>query len=189
MSTWFFKSGKSSTSLSGLTTRSYTCFFWFMRGVLCVVFFLFELQVKANTNPSSSLVQPPREMVDSLQWSKVLDKSPSKKGRDLASQPPFQQLSVVSVQPEHPVVIIHTDEGFIPSRLFLKPNREYLFYLVNVSQQHRLAHYLFDGLGNRGKMEFGEVVKLKVRVLVNHEFLLHCPESGKTVVLNFDDKF
>jgi|GEM_PF-5798791 len=77
------------------------------------------------------------------------------------------------------IVVLHTQEGFLPKQVMMNTSTRYELILVNVHPSQKLASYFLDDMGvQEESMPFGEVKKIILVPKKAGVYSLYSPESG-----------
>lgn len=89
-------------------------------------------------------------------------------------------------QPEQEVVIIQTENGFIPDTVRLKSGQNYRFHVVNVNESNKNVSFIMEAFSRHEATYFGKTKSFTVTPKVEGIFSFECPETakqGKVVVV------
>ncbi len=88
-----------------------------------------------------------------------------------------------------PIVIINTDQGFIPSKVILKKSVNYKFYIANVNESEKKTSFLLEAFNQNHETYFGKLKVFDFISKTNGVFNFICPETGskgEVIVQNFE---
>ncbi|MCS6838966.1 MAG: cupredoxin domain-containing protein [Bdellovibrionaceae bacterium] len=153
---------------------------WIFRAIKTLVFLLtsllhFTIQSK-ETIEISSQTTAQRHPSNFEKISKKIDSQPSS---TVNTHPRVQEL--LSPELDHnkkTIVMLHSDNGFIPNQVQFESNTKVELVITNVNRNNRLASFLIDQFGIQDSMPFGEVKKIMLPVKKEGTFYIICPESG-----------
>lgn len=83
------------------------------------------------------------------------------------------------------IVILNTQNGFVPSNVRLKKGANYMIHIVNVNKNNKNASFMLDAYTQHHSTYFGETKSFKLDPDKEGVFDFQCPEtsaSGKLVV-------
>ena len=79
------------------------------------------------------------------------------------------------------VVIVLTEQGFVPQKLMLERGKIYDVYLVNINEKMKLSSFFIDEFGVQGSLPHAQMRKISLTPKVSGEFFILSPESGALV--------
>lgn len=88
--------------------------------------------------------------------------------------------------PTEDLVIMNTEKGLVPARVFLKPNQRYRMHVVNINQANRNLSFMMDDFSQHHGTYFGEHVSFEIEPRREGLYEFRCPETGAVgqVVVN-----
>ncbi len=89
------------------------------------------------------------------------------------------------------IVVMNTDEGFVPSSIPIKKGGAYRLHVVNVNSKFKNSSFSLDEFSQHHSTLFGKVVVMDLNPKVDGVFKFHCPETGfkgQVVVIPSDRK-
>lgn len=89
------------------------------------------------------------------------------------------------VEPAQDIVILNTENGFVPSEIKIKKGGNYKMHIVNVNENEKNASFVLSAFGQSHAIYFGKVKSFKVEPKIEGYFSFESPEtgfSGKLVV-------
>jgi hypothetical protein len=85
------------------------------------------------------------------------------------------------------IVIMNTDEGFVPRAVSVKKGALYKIYVVNVSAKHRNASFILDAFSEHHATAFGRVKSFTITPKADGAYTYQSPESGNEGLLVVKD--
>ncbi len=88
------------------------------------------------------------------------------------------------------VVILHTENGFVPETVPLKKGMKYRIHVVNINEKEKNVSFVVDAFSEQHSAYFGKEKVFEISPKTGGVFSFLCPESakqGKFVVLPDDD--
>jgi len=76
------------------------------------------------------------------------------------------------------VVIMATEEGFIPKQVRLRKDTSYTVYLVNVNEKEKNASFILDAFSEHHGTYFGKIKKFTVHPKKEGVYSFSSPETG-----------
>jgi hypothetical protein len=121
--------------------------------------------------------------VQELRWPSSL-----KSAEELFSGTPVQQI-FSSVEPAQSIVILNTDQGFVPDTIRLRKDSNYKIFIANVNENNKNASFILDSFGESHGTYFGKTKSFDLIAKVNGVFTFLCPETGaQGKLIVFSDK-
>lgn len=90
-----------------------------------------------------------------------------------------------SVVPTQDVVILHTEQGFIPSTVRVKEGAQYRIYVVNVNEKARNVSFVLDSFSEHHATFYGQIKSFYIQPKKDGVFTFISPETsaqGRLVV-------
>lgn len=80
--------------------------------------------------------------------------------------------------PIQEIVLMNSEEGFIPNRINLKMGFRYKFNLINVSKKNRNVSFMLDDFSEHHGTYYGERVSFVIDPKKEGIYSFMCPETG-----------
>jgi len=84
-----------------------------------------------------------------------------------------------ATEPTQEIVILNTDEGFVPQNIKVKKGNSYKFHVVNVSQKQKNISFVMDAFSEHHATYFGDKKSFVLTPKVDGAFSFQCPETAK----------
>lgn len=110
--------------------------------------------------------------VDELRWPTGM-----KSAEELFSATPVHEI-FNSVEPAQSIVILNTEQGFVPDTIRIRKDGNYKIYVTNVNEQFKNASFILDSFGQTHGTYFGKPKSFELIAKVNGIFTFLCPETG-----------
>lgn len=82
------------------------------------------------------------------------------------------------VQPSQEIVIMQTESGFIPEKIFLKKNEVYKVHIVNLNSKEKNVSFMMDAFSQIHNTVFGVVKTFTIHPKVEGVYSYQSPETG-----------
>jgi len=148
------------------TVRFYTRLFIFS---FC---FFAQVQVKAWEVDFSRRT---KELKSSRTPASVTDESGAKETLSLKQMTQFFK----STEPQQEIVILNTENGFVPEKVSLKLGQNYKIHVVNVDTAKKNQSFILDSFSQHHATFFGERKTFEINPKVEGIFSYQAPESGR----------
>ncbi len=76
------------------------------------------------------------------------------------------------------IVIMNTDDGFVPQRVAVKKGAHYKVYIVNVNSKHKNSSFIMDAFSEHHATAFGKVKSFTITPKTDGVYSYQSPESG-----------
>lgn len=89
--------------------------------------------------------------------------------------------------PVQDVVILNTENGFVPDRLHLRKGQNYRVTLVNLNQKKRNISFILDDFAENHATPYAEGKAFEIKPQKTGEFVFHSPETtfrGRMIVVD-----
>lgn len=96
-----------------------------------------------------------------------------------------------SSEPQQDIVIINTENGFVPSNVYFRKGGNYKVHVVNVNAKQKNVSFVFDAFSEHHNTLYGQVKTFTVTPKTDGIFTFQCPETamqGRAVVAAPDRK-
>lgn len=116
--------------------------------------------------------------------------APAKTSKNFIEEGVLDQITSTLEQAQ-PIVILHTDKGFVPNTLRLKKDGSYKFYVTNVNEGEKNVSFMLDAFNQHQATYFGQVKIFDVKPKANGVFTFQCPETsnqGKIIIYSEDNR-
>jgi plastocyanin domain-containing protein len=133
------------------------------------VFFFAQVSVKAWDVDMS---RRQKDLKSMRMPASIID-TPAKPEEDMASN--FFQ----SVDPTQEIVIMNTDQGFVPGTIHLKKGQNYKIFIVNVNGKEKNTSFILDAFSEHHATYFGEQKSFTISPKADGIFSFQCPETAK----------
>lgn len=87
-----------------------------------------------------------------------------------------QALTIPEVSQD--IVILNTDDGFIPERVNVRKGGSYQIFVVNVNSKFKNASFILDAFTEHHATAYGRVKSFKITPKVDGVYTFISPESG-----------
>lgn len=144
-------------SVNFKTVKSFTK--TFVRSFLFT--FCFFAQVKIN---AQELTVRPSETV-----------SPKHKNAELVTA---IRKAARPVEPTKEIVILHTENGFVPATVRVQKGEAYKIHVVNLNMKEKNVSFLMDSFTQSHNTVFGEQKSFNIEPQVEGVYSYQCPETG-----------
>ena len=128
--------------------------------------------------------QTENKMVEELRWP-----SGMKTAEELFADRPMNEI-FQSVEPAQSIVVLNTDNGFIPDTIRLRKDANYKIFIANVNSQFKNASFILDSFGQTHGTFFGQPKSFDLIAKATGVFTFLCPETGaqgKFIVISDKD--
>ncbi|MFN3697516.1 MAG: hypothetical protein ACK4VO_08745 [Pseudobdellovibrio sp.] len=91
------------------------------------------------------------------------------------------------VQPSQEIVIMQTETGFVPEKIYLKKNEIYKIHIVNLNSKEKNVSFLMDAFSQVHNTVFGVVKTFTIQPKVEGVYSYQSPETGalgKAVIIS-----
>ncbi len=88
-----------------------------------------------------------------------------------------------SVDPSQDIVLVLTENGFVPSKISVRKNQRYNLHIVNLNSQQKNASFILDAFSEHHGIYFANLIKIEIRPKVEGPFSFESPEVGKKGLL------
>ena len=85
------------------------------------------------------------------------------------------------------VALLVTEGGFVPAKIFLRKDVQYIFYVVNVHPREKNMSIVLDAFTEHQTLPFGQTRKIEIRPKAAGVFLFQSPELGTSGQLVITD--
>lgn len=82
------------------------------------------------------------------------------------------------VQPSQEIVIMQTETGFVPEKIFLKKNETYKVHIVNLNAKEKNVSFLMDAFSQVHNTVYGVVKTFTIQPKVEGVYSYQSPETG-----------
>ena len=82
------------------------------------------------------------------------------------------------VQPSQEIVIMQTETGFVPEKIYLKKNEIYKIHIVNLNAKEKNVSFLMDAFSQVHNTVFGVVKTFTIQPKVEGVYSYQSPETG-----------
>lgn len=92
-----------------------------------------------------------------------------------------------ATEPMQDIVILNTENGFIPSTIRLKKGNKYRVHVVNVNSKEKNVSFVMDAFSEHHNTIFGEEKKFEISPKADGIYSFQCPETaiqGKVVIFS-----
>ncbi len=96
-----------------------------------------------------------------------------------------------STGPTQEIVIMNTENGFIPETIKLKKGHNYKFHVVNVNDKNKNVSFSFEAFSENHNTLFGKPKTFKINPKLEGIYSFNCPETeikGKVIIVSDDRK-
>ncbi len=96
-----------------------------------------------------------------------------------------------SVEPTQDIVIMNTENGFVPDVVRLRKDGNYKIHIVNVNQKEKSVSFVLDAFSEHHNTIFGEQRTFTVSPKTDGIFSYQCPETavqGKFIIYSDTDR-
>jgi hypothetical protein len=90
----------------------------------------------------------------------------------------FFDQALTNSEPVEDIVVINTQNGFVPSTVRLRRDRRYNFRLVNVNKGEKNISFVADAFSQHHSTYFGEVKTFTLEPKREGIYSFQCPETG-----------
>ncbi|MES3039284.1 MAG: cupredoxin domain-containing protein [Bdellovibrionota bacterium] len=93
--------------------------------------------------------------------------------------------------PTQDIVILNTNEGFVPDKVYLNKGQKYNFHIVNVNEKSKNVSFMLDAFGENHNTVFGLKKSFEIKAKKDGVFTFLCPETtfqGNIIVVDKDRK-
>lgn len=92
----------------------------------------------------------------------------------------------VAITAERDIVVMQTENGFVPQIINLKVGESYTFHIVNVNSKAKNASFMLDGFSENHATYFGTTRTFEIKPKVTGKFKFQSPEPGYFGEINVD---
>jgi hypothetical protein len=89
-------------------------------------------------------------------------------------------------EPQQELVILNTDQGFVPSRIQVRRGGRYRVHVVNVNSKAKNVSFIMDAFSEHHSTYFGHIASFNLEPKKEGVYSFQCPETaseGRLVVL------
>ncbi len=89
--------------------------------------------------------------------------------------------------PIQDVVIMNTENGFVPERLHLRKGQNYRVHLININEQKRNVSFILDDFAENHSTPYALRKTFEIKPEKSGEFVFHSPETsfrGRLIVVD-----
>lgn len=93
--------------------------------------------------------------------------------------------------PTQEIVVMNTENGFVPETIKLKKGHNYKFHIVNVNEKNKNVSFSFEAFSENHNTIFGRPKTFQLNPKLEGVFSFNCPETeirGKVIVVSEDRK-
>lgn len=83
-----------------------------------------------------------------------------------------------SSEPLQEIVVLNTDQGFIPSTVRTKVGGHYKIHLVNVNEKEKNVSFVLDAFSEHHSTYFGKIKSIEITPKKDGIFSFQCPETS-----------
>lgn len=76
------------------------------------------------------------------------------------------------------IVIMNTENGFVPEKVNVKKGGSYKIYVVNVNLKHKNSSFILDAFAEHHATIYGKVKSFVIQPKVDGVFTFQSPETG-----------
>lgn len=135
----------------------------FTRGFLFAVFYFAQVKVHALDKPSSLLKLPAKQKLVHSNDAEILQ---------------ALKKAVQPIEPTREIVILNTENGFIPEKVRVKKGEAYKVYIVNLNMKEKNISFLMDSFTQSHNTVYGLMKTFNIQPQVEGVFSYQCPETG-----------
>lgn len=151
--------------------------------ILFTVFYLVQVKVHAKWDVDLTRRQTDLKKIENLRMpASVVSVDPTinADNNDKSSSEIIAALKRMAnlSAPSKDIVIIQTEDGFIPSTLNVQKNQTYQIYVVNLNSKEKNVSFLMDSFSQSHNTVFGNVRSFKINPNVEGVFSYQSPETG-----------
>ncbi|PWU18075.1 MAG: hypothetical protein C5B49_07755 [Bdellovibrio sp.] len=84
-----------------------------------------------------------------------------------------------SLEPTQEIVILNTQDGFVPEILRLKKGQNYRIHVVNVNEKEKNVSFILDAFSQHEGTYFGQPKSFEISPKIEGIFSFQCPETAK----------
>lgn len=84
-----------------------------------------------------------------------------------------------TLEPHQEIVILNTDQGFVPETLKLKRGRSYKIHIVNVNEKEKNTSFVLDAFSQHHGTYYGQPKSFEISPKADGVFSFLCPETSK----------
>lgn len=126
-----------------------------------------------------------------LEFNKVMNQERGPASMGETSQPKSMLDKVLDVvEPTQDIVILNTENGFVPASVQLRQNGQYKIHIVNLNPKNKNISFILDSFSEHHNTLFGQEKSFSVAPKTDGVFSFLCPETaaaGKFVVIPATD--
>ncbi len=89
--------------------------------------------------------------------------------------------------PVQDVVVLSTENGFVPDRIYLRRGQNYRINLVNINDQKRNTSFILDDFAESHATPYGVTKSFEIKPQKMGEYVFHSPETsyrGRVIVVD-----
>lgn len=141
--------------------------------LVSVLFFSVSLSFAWDVDLSRRIKNVETNSGDELRWPSSL-----KPAEELFAEKASPQAIFSSLEPAQTIVILHTNDGFVPDTVRLRKDGNYKIYIANVNEKFKNASFTLDSFEQNHGIYFGQPKSFSLNPKLNGIFTFLCPESG-----------
>ncbi len=99
----------------------------------------------------------------------------------------FEQFLKIGPSRNHEIVILNTDEGFIPSTIRLVKGQSYVIHVVNINDKNKNISFVLNAFSEHHATFYGRQKSFKIQPQKEGVYSYQCPETsveGRVVVIS-----
>lgn len=166
-------------SVNFKTAKSFTKSF--ARGFIFAFFFFVQVKVHAETTVDSKdpISAPKTEAVVIAPTNAVITKPKevTVKQKDEEILKAIRQ-AVQPVEPTKQIVILNTENGFIPDKVRVKKGEAYKVHVVNINMREKNVSFIMDSFTQSHNTVFAKEQSFNIEPQVEGIYSYQCPETG-----------
>lgn len=93
--------------------------------------------------------------------------------------------------PTQDVVILNTDKGFVPEKIYVRKGEAYRIHLVNVNSEKKNVSFILDEFAESHSTPYAKTKTFELKPQKTGEFSFHSPETsyrGRVIVIDSERK-
>jgi len=165
----------------------------FARGFIFAFFFFVQVKVHADaavTESKEQISAPTSEAVVVAPTNAVITKpkEASVKQKDEEILKAIRQ-AVQPVEPTKQIVILNTENGFVPDKVRVKKGEAYKVHIVNINMREKNVSFIMDSFTQSHNTVFAIEKSFNIEPQVEGIYSYQCPETGiqgQLIVVNKD---
>lgn len=148
------------------------------KGLLFVFFFF--VQVKVQAEDKIAMIPPVTEVNIAVPTPALIERPAaySAKQKDNEILQAIRK-AVQPVEPTNEIVVLNTENGFVPNKIRVKKGEAYKIHVVNLNMKEKNVSFLMDAFTQSHNTVYGNKTSFNIEPQVEGIYSYQCPETGQ----------